>query len=291
MKKKLFLSVLILFTICISGCKYYSYGMEEFLYRSGTVEKRTASVLELEDSDVPVVPTEGSYNILVITDVHFGAEKSEEYRKKLSAAFINYVKNIPAAEKPLFCICLGDISEYGLKSQFESFNQFVNKLSDLGIKTYSILGNHDLYNSGWHAYKDTIFPFTSFYYFKTDVFSFYFIDSASGSLGKNQMNILENILIKDLNPKIVSSHIPIYANDFFYFSMQNSMERNLLISMMAENNVKAFFDGHTHHSNSFNMGNFTEYNIPGFLEKNEFGIITLNQDDVSVSVKIVKLDF
>ena len=291
MKRSFLLKIiLILWAFGFSSCKYYTYGLEEFLYRSGTVEKRTEEILELSDIDVPVVPNEGSYNILIVTDIHFGHEKHKSYLNMFLESVVEYIKNIPSDEKPLFCICLGDIADHGLKSEFDDFRIFANKLNELGIKTYSILGNHDLYNSGWRIYKDSVFPFTSFYYFKTDVFSFYFIDSASGSLGKSQMDKLQGLLAKDENPKILASHIPLYADGYFYFAMQNTTERNLLISMLARNNVKAVLSGHTHSLNFTNFGKFYEYNFPSVLDQNEIGMVTINQSDCSIDAKVINLN-
>ena len=291
MKRSFLLKIiLILWAFGFSSCKYYTYGLEEFLYRSGTVEKRTESVLELTGHDVPVVPNEGNYNFLIVADIHFGHQVYKNDVDWLITSVTDYLNTIPEDEKPLFCICLGDIAEHGLKSEFDDFTKFVNKLNELGIKTYSVLGNHDLYNSGWRIYKDVIFPFTSFYYFKTDVFSFYFIDSASGSLGKSQMNKLENLLTKDEKPKIVATHVPLYADGYFYFAMQNTTERNLLISMLARNNVKAVLSGHTHSMNFTNLGKFTEYNFPSVITYNDIGIVTVNQSDNSVYAKVINLN-
>ena len=291
MKRSFLLKIILILCIfAFPSCKYYTYGLEEFLYRSGTVEKRTESVLELTDHDVPVVPNEGNYNFLIVADIHFGHQVYKNDVDWLITSVTDYLNTIPEDEKPLFCICLGDIAEHGLKSEFDDFTKFVNKLNELGIKTYSVLGNHDLYNSGWRIYKDVIFPFTSFYYFKTDVFSFYFIDSASGSLGKSQMNKLENLLTKDEKPKIVATHVPLYADGYFYFSMQNTTERNLLISMLARNNVKAILSGHTHSMNFTNLGKFTEYNFSSVITYNDIGIVTVNQNDNSVYAKVINLN-
>lgn len=290
--KKYFFQKLCLFLlgICCFSCKYYTYGFEEFLYRSGTVDKRADSVVELSGSEVPAFSDSKIVNILVITDIHFGAEANSDSRNRLSSKLLNYLKNLPEAAKPLFCVCLGDITEHGLKSEYKDYNKFVDKLFQLGIKTYSVLGNHDLYNSGWKSFNELVFPYTSFYYFKTDVFSYYFIDSASGSLGKKQMNKLKELLIKDINPKLIFTHIPAYANGYLYFSMQNTEERNLLISMFAKNNVKALCNGHTHDLQVSNLGRFMEYTFPGFWEYKQFGIISVNQNDYSVLYKIIDLN-
>ena len=77
---------------CFS-CKYYTYGFEEFLYRSGTVDKRADSVVELSGSEVPAFSDSKIVNILVITDIHFGAEANSDSRNRLSSKLLNYLKN------------------------------------------------------------------------------------------------------------------------------------------------------------------------------------------------------
>ena len=124
----LFKSILILCIFAFPSCKYYTYGLEEFLYRSGTVEKRTESVLELTDHDVPVVPNEGNYNFLIVADIHFGHQVYKNDVDLLITSVTDYLNTIPEDEKPLFCICLGDIAEHGLKSEFDDFSKFANKL-------------------------------------------------------------------------------------------------------------------------------------------------------------------
>ena len=68
-------------------------------------------------------------------------------------------------------------------------------------------------------------------------------------------------------PKLVFMHVPLYADGLFYFTMQNSAERNQIISVFNKHNVKAVVDGHTHIQSVSNLGNFNEYTMAGYLEK------------------------
>lgn len=285
MIKKVFIILSSLFIMFFSSCKYHSYGLDEFFYRTSSIDNRIKDLKEVKEN-IPNFINDKPYKILVITDVHFGSE--EHNVKKATEEFFSFLDGIPIEDFPLFCICLGDITEHGLQKEFNEYDSFVKKLkNDYGINTFTVIGNHDLYNSGWHFYKEIVFPNTSFYYFKTNQLSYYFIDSASGSLGKNQMNAFLDLLKKDSNPKIVSTHVPIYANGHFYFVMQNTLERNSLISMLAKNNVKAVLVGHTHEWYVSKLGPFTEYNIASFASDKYVGIVSVDPKEAKVECQYV----
>ncbi len=89
----------------------------------------------------------------------------------------------------------------------------------------------------------------------------------------------------DPKDKFVFSHVPIYANDFLYFTMQNSEERNKIISACAKDRAKFFIDGHTHQEIVSDFGKFTEYNLPGFLEKYGYTILHVNEATKETSLK------
>ena len=169
------------------------------------------------------------------------------------------------------------MAEHGWEEEFERYKAFTDRLESAhGIKTYNAVGNHDLYNSGWTYCKEYLYPFKSLYYFEAGGFSWYCIDTASGSLGDRQMRLLRKTMRSDPNPKIIMSHFPLWANGHFYFSLQDTLERNLLIAMCAETGVKAALTGHTHIEKTSDFGKFTEYNHPGFYAKAGWGIITVD---------------
>ena len=285
MKRKTFFPPLFLFLLLFtipSSCKYYAYGLEEFFYRENTLDKRIDTLTELNETQTPQnLPDE--YNILVITDIHFGGENKEKNGARNERAFLKLISEIPEAEKPEFCICLGDVAEHGLDSEFRDFvSDIVKPLEEMGIKTYNVIGNHDLYNSGWASYQKHLNPGTSFYHFKTQNFSWYFLDSASCSLGNSQLTKLRRKMESDDAPKLVFMHVPLYADGLFYFTMQNSAERNQIISVFNKHNVKAVVDGHTHIQSVSNLGNFNEYTMAGYLEKRAYTLIRINERTATV---------
>lgn len=275
--------ILTVLTLTFFGCRLNSYGLNEFLYRPSGVKERTKKIEKLIGADLPPPPhTPGIYRVLVITDVHFGAEKLPKNGPRFDDEFFAWLNALNP--KPDFCVGLGDMAEHGWEEEFKRYKKFTDRLeTDYNIKTYNAVGNHDLYNSGWQHYKKYLYPYKSLYYFEAGNFSWYFIDTASGSLGAGQMRLLNKTMQSDPNPKIVMTHFPLWANGHFYFSLQDSLERNLLISTFAKNNVKAVLTGHTHKKTVSDFGKFTEYNYPGFFAKAGWGLITVNTNTGEVS--------
>lgn len=269
------LSVLFILSVTVSGCGLNSYGLNEFLVRNPDVKTRTKRLEKLSAADAPTAPSTSEYTVLVITDVHFGAEKLPKNGPRFDEEFFTWLSTF--TPKPKFCVGLGDMAEHGWEEEFERYKAFTDRLeSTHGIKTYNAVGNHDLYNSGWTYCKEYLYPFKSLYYFEAGGFSWYCIDTASGSLGDRQMRLLRKTMRSDPNPKIIMSHFPLWANGHFYFSLQDTLERNLLIATCAETGVKAALTGHTHIEKTSDFGKFTEYNHPGFYAKAGWGIITVD---------------
>ena len=274
------LSVLFILSVTVSGCGLNAYGLNEFLVRNPDVKTRTKRLEKLSAADAPTAPSTSEYTVLVITDVHFGAEKLPKNGPRFDEEFFTWLGNFITAhpaKKPQFCVGLGDMAEHGWEEEFERYKAFTDRLESAhGIKTYNAVGNHDLYNSGWTHCKEYLYPFKSLYYFEAGGFSWYCIDTASGSLGDRQMRLLRKTMRSDPNPKIIMSHFPLWANGHFYFSLQDTLERNLLIAACAETGVKAALTGHTHIEKTSDFGKFTEYNHPGFYAKAGWGIITVD---------------
>lgn len=279
MKKILIISLLIPAAVLLSSC---SYGLYNFFGREDTVRTRAGSLTQL-DTPAAVSGSDTSYTVAVITDVHFGADKS----RGVDTAFLSWLAELDAESAlPKFVLCLGDVAEHGYESEMKDYNAFCDKIREYGPEVYSVLGNHDLYNDGWQYWKKIVYPKTSFYHFKTNNFSWYFLDTGNGTLGTHQYSILIDALESDSSPKIVSMHYPVYAQGKFYFCLQDTIERNLLISYFADNNVKLLLDGHTHEYNYTDLG-FIEYNVPGFLEKGQWALVTVNETAGTVTEKLV----
>lgn len=315
MKKNAFIKICLLFfgisAFILESCKYYAYGLDEFLYRDDEIRNRSEELLDLDseenennrgayevlklnedfsDSDFD------SYEFLVITDVHFGGEELGNNGKRRDKEFFEWIKNNYVQDGKCslkFCVCLGDVAEHGLEDEYSDYKDFTDKLqSEFGLKTYNVVGNHDLYNAGWKNYKDYCFPYTSFYKFRTKNLTYYFLDSASGSLGDRQLGtfVRDMKYNEDGRKKLVFMHVPAYANGLFYFVMQNSIERNKFISYCAKNDVIALIDGHTHKEITSDLGSFTEYNLPGYLEKRGWAIVSVDEKLGKVQSKCYYLE-
>ncbi|MBQ9630195.1 MAG: metallophosphoesterase, partial [Treponema sp.] len=143
----------------------------------------------------------------------------------------------------------------------------------------------DLYKNEWNYFKETVFPHTTFFHFKSKSFSWYFLDTGNLTLGINQYTALEKALKNDNSQKLIFSHIPLYSNGEFYASPQDTIERNLLISLFKKTNVKMYFAGHTHNYSYSDIG-FIEYVVPGFLEKGQWALLKINENSSNLDVTI-----
>ncbi|MDE5899377.1 MAG: metallophosphoesterase [Treponemataceae bacterium] len=284
---------LLLCVALVPSCNLEGYGLDELFYRENAVGSRAHELKELSGTDAPddsEIPASGAYTVLVITDVHFGGENSGVCGGRRDDEFLAAIGALSGGGRPKFCICLGDVAEYGREGEYRAYLDFIGKLEALGIRTYTVVGNHDLYNSGWTQFERLVFPHTSFYHFKTRNFSWYFADSAGGSLGERQSAALLRAMRSDPAPKIVSMHVPLYAGGLFYYSAQNTEERNHLLSGFAKNDVRLLLVGHTHKEIHSDFGAFVEENIPAYLEKRGYALVTVDEDGGTASCSIRYLD-
>mgnify|MGYP002514615825 FL=1 len=295
--KRHVIPVIAFFVFLLASCGSDSYGLAEFIFRANSVEDRADSVFNLGN----VAPASGKvYSVLIISDVHFGGENSGKNGSRKDLGFLNWMKDLKQQTTaagtpelyPSFAICLGDVAEHGEESEFLAYQLFTEKLKtdEFGnIVTYNVVGNHDLYNSGWNRFKVHCYPYTSFYKFRTDSLTWYFLDSAGCTLGDDQLTSLSRDMkyVEKGRKKLLFMHVPVYAEGLFYFSMQEADERNRFISLLGEEDAIALVDGHTHQEHVSNLG-FIEYNIPGYLEKRAFAIMYIDERNSkypTVSVK------
>lgn len=289
MKKNLnILFLSFLFYSCLFySCQFKDYGLEQGFFRKYPVNNRAGSLKtlnlkrdEISQENYPdaynKIFTDKKYSFMVITDVHIGSDKYGNEDENIKS-FLDKVKSLP--ELPAFCLGLGDFAEHGKNEEFTKYNQeIILKLDELGIRSFSVLGNHDLYNSGYENFSKILNPKTSFYKFETPSISFYGLDSASASLGDQQLTALKNAFNFDIKPKIIFTHVPLFAESKFYFVFQDSAERNRIISLFAENNVQLFLVGHTHERHISNLG-FSEENFPALFKSRAFFLIHIDEND------------
>lgn len=288
--------------LCLAGLSSCNYGFFWGLFGEDNVDVRSSSMTSLNSSAPEIGKSLSEYSILVITDLHYGAHFGSDKER----AFLDWLrKRFESGDEkkiPRFIVNLGDTADGGHRSEFSDYAAFAGRIKklaeDCGIdgnyKVYSVLGNHDLYNNGVEHYEDLCYPYISSYYFDIDVdaggFGFYFLDTANGTLGLNQLEDLKSRLMLDPRPKIVFTHYPIYAgaNDpkTVLMRLQNSMERNMILSYLTKYNARHVYEGHIHARMRFDFKIFREDVIQSF-RYGEAALLTVNAATGQVSTEIV----
>lgn len=254
--------------IFLGGC---SYGWDEFFYRKNSVNSRSDRILDLDGTDsAPKTEGRSRYSVVLFSDIHVGGKKNDP------DVLIDWMR----VQKPLleqegfpieFAVCAGDLTYSGIRSEYKDYAAIGERMEQLaGIRLYSVLGNHDVYNSGWDDYEDLVFPYSSYYRFTTpsgeNNLSWYFLDTASGTLGTEQLEDLFYRFKHDSNRKIVVTHFPLLLKSSIYYCLQNIDERDMLIDEFCRNDVKVLLTGHAHIEDGYNYnGYFEEVNLESYI--------------------------
>lgn len=290
MKKNL-LILITLISLIFSSC----YGAWNLSYYGNDVNNRTLKMLKITDESddsfkkAGISKLNGKYNVLVISDLHFGSMRDS---KKLSDSLFKWLKSVKGTEQaPVFALCLGDVTDIGIKNDYLEYLEFCNKLkNDYGIKIiFNAVGNHDIYQSHWENWSDYCYPHTSFYKFETSKFSWYALDTANGIIGKQQFEILKNEMDCDPRPKIVFSHYPLSVFRPQGGGLNDTAERNLLIDEFVNTDVKAYFAGHNHYSRYTYLG-FHDFECPSYRYNGGWIVLAIDEESGSASGKVVGLE-
>ena len=267
-------SLLILFSSC--------YGSWNFLYKGNNVDERTSELRILTDSSSQkfeaghISDLEGQYTVLVLSDTHFGNKKNPVPVEKLYA-WLDSVQGTDLA--PKFGLCLGDMVDTGSQDQYNLYNDFVKKLEDdYGLHViFNCCGNHDIYQNNWDNWEANCYPNTSFYKFHTKNFSWYCLDTASGTFGLNQYRKIIQDFEFDKRRKVIFTHYPFFRFNMDCANLGETTERNKLLSDFAKNNVACLLGGHIHRATYDNLG-FNDYSIPSFAYTGSWGLLYVDED-------------
>lgn len=316
--------LLILPQLFLTSCSAYGFFMGQF--GEEDVDSRSPRLKDFGTLDLSEqkVQLSSIYSVLVVTDLHFGSEREELDEEKfiswLDSWFQKYGEGETAdfTKLPRFAINLGDTADGGKKEQFEDFLAFENKIkavagkylygesdatadSERKFKVWSVLGNHDLYHKGASHFEKLVYPYTSSYFFNFDAdltdssqgFSFYFLDTANGTTGTRQLADFKSKIYADSRPKIVLTHYPVYAGGTNMFMIiQNTLERNTLLTYFANGNVRQVYEGHAHRKYGFDFKLFRE-DVIGSLRfststKRQCAIFTVNETEGTISTDVIE---
>ncbi len=143
-----------------------NYGLNEAFGRKNMVYERAVNMTELRDEATQnltdFLSDKKKYTILIISDLHFGrdAHKRRKTHAEAEDSLCEWIERQKADDKLTdFCICLGDIADHGKEAEYEGYVNLVQRIKATGIRNvYTVVGNHDLYNSGWRHYSTKIYP-------------------------------------------------------------------------------------------------------------------------------------
>ena len=279
-------------------CLSCNYGFYLSLFNEESADSRAKTLTILSSDDTPQIESE-SFSFVVVTDVHFGAA-SERHNEAFFAKLDPQLAHSDETKRPRFLVCLGDSADGGHEVEYKEYNSFLNEVAEhaerisgeKNFKSYTIMGNHDTYNNGWEEFKKLVFPNTSFYTFSLSStaapVTFFFLDTANGTLGDSQRELLQKSLVQNENMALVFSHYPIYAGGNLLYTEQDTTERALLLTWFAKYNVKAVFAGHAHKNYSFDSGDFTEDVTASYLYQRYFRLVTVNTAEKTVSSELIE---
>ena len=294
-----FLFLLAFFSLFSVSC---NYGFYPALFGEESVESRASSIDLLDEEffpDVSAFSSPKKYSFVVMTDVHIGNALHDVDAEGFLSWLEKQMQDEDVTKRPLFALSLGDNADGGHESEYKAFNEFSEKMraiaKDAGVpsfRLYSTIGNHDVYNNGWENFKEIVFPYKSAYRFAEknsdgNGFSYYVLDSANGTLGEAQRKALKSAFENDPNPKLVFTHYPLYADGITIYTMQDTMERNLLLTLFTNNNVVRSFEGHAHRAISFEYGSWGEDVSPAFGFDDECRLVTVDSENLTVTSSII----
>ena len=260
------------------SCKPIELGLYKVFDHGESVDERIG---DLDDVPAPnPAVSNGKFAFAVTSDVHFGND-SPSYSRDEAGFYAKLQELKSTLNPPSFLVCLGDVVEKGdARQEWADYRDWCQTVeSILGNKVYTTTGNHDLYNNGWEYFEDYTYPGTGLFRFSTAGFTFYFLDSGSGSLGSKQFSKFRKAVEADGSPKIICTHYPVYGTaQFFqnYYTMQNTEEADTLITLCTRNNVKLFLGGHMHAQHENDLGSFTELVLPCYAVDHKFAVVTVD---------------
>lgn len=168
-------------------------------------------------------------------------------------------------------ILTGDMVS-GKERDYDLLNQLLIQADSLPY--FLVSGNHDLYFDGWKSFYNyfgsSVYSFTVETKTAEDIFIC--LDSGNGTLGKKQIDWLENLLENERNNYrycFVLSH-----NNFFRKPRTTSgnpplEELYVLLDMFSVNNVNMVISGHAHHRSEEKLGKTSYITLDALHENNK----------------------
>lgn len=203
---------------------------------------------EQHQNDTLITTNQEEYLFYTAADVHV---------KTTAEHLAKYIDIAKSDKKSLFTTILGDITDQK-KGLFIAHDTIENHKDNSIVRV--LAGNHDIYFDQWHEYYELFGSSTYYFVVKTPTASDLFIalDSSCGSLGKKQMDWLQQILEEKRTQHrhcIIMTHTHFFDRDMSQFPTGNfSVEETaMLTNLFTKNNVNLVISGHDHYNETYNF--------------------------------------
>ena len=230
---------------CFTSCKK---NIPAFIFHTSTETRVKESLLNASRAPEEISIDTTNFSFAVFSDIHITEENIH---------FLDQIKEDASRFDIDFCVVAGDLTDNGLKLEFSHSQR---ALWEIGIPYYTTIGNHDLYQrDGWNSWLDYYGP--SVYSIRLSNFlKIIFLDTASGLVGKTQLEWLEEELKNSLQKTIVVSHYPIYnGKSPSIWRLSSAEERYKLVSLLRDYKVLAYISGHYHSYEYYDLAGMNHF--------------------------------
>jgi predicted phosphodiesterase len=183
-----------------------------------------------------------SYSFIVAADTHIKEGGTPPDYGERYARLKNHL--LPSDR---FIVVAGDCTDAGNRAQIKKFRAISE---NMGRPVYPVLGNHDIYHSGFPNWKELIG--SSVYRIDGDSAMLLMLDSANGTLGARQIDwVKKNMAARNAGQKnvFVFSHMNLFTAESFSLNSLEQLtdirERARLLSLFS-GKAAMVFTGHTH---------------------------------------------
>lgn len=258
MENKLKYSVLLAWIFAFSAC-VQNLDFTGYVYSTQKIDERfkQSEVWNNSHQFKQLTVASENYQLLVAGDSHIGSLR-------------NFKKLVKEAQKPenLGFVIVGDIVT-GHKEDYDALNASLHEINTTPY--FLLVGNHDLFFSGWDSFYKNFGSSTYLFSIKTPTFTDLYIclDSGSGMLGAAQLQWLKNVL-KTMRPMyrncIVFSHVNFFRNRHTLSTNPLVDEIYVLMDLFARYDVKMVISGHDHVRSLNEFGNTMYITMDALLD-------------------------
>ena len=297
MKTKTYICVALMAAATLTSCEKVS-PIGVLVSGTGVEDRVKMSELYYRDylSELDVAATDDDYSFLVGADSHVTDDTGRmdemfDIAIEHGDGFVAHLGDI-ADTKPEYYINLSESLERAKRKYMEKEYTY-----DVSTDTYTdedgnivdydeekfpffpVVGNHDITHNGWALWSN-IFH-SSFYEFNVYLNSeqsvcdhYIFLDSASGTLGKHQIELIEQgILDVGENVKVRHTFVFTHTNLFRPSSVQFAStfpreEQYFLLNQFKEWNATIVFCGHVHKWDDREVGGVRYLTLESMSERN-----------------------